>query len=86
MIDPRLLHDMDIRAEDIPGYELSDRERELLEAVEQYRNQVSDIEHQMELQAKLGNLKDLEARREKEREQSEITGETDNRPFMLQRR
>lgn len=86
VIDPRLLHDMDIRAEDIPGYELSDRERELLEAVEQYRDQVSDIEHQMELQAKLGNLKDLEARREKEREQSEITGETDNRPFMLQRR
>lgn len=86
VVDPRLLHDMDIRAEDIPGYELSDRERELLEAVEQYRNQVSDIEHQMELQAKLGNLKDLEARREKEREQSEITGETDNRPFMLQRR
>lgn len=86
IVDSRMLHDMDIRAEDIPGYELSDRERELLEAVEQYRNQVSDIEHQMELQSKLGNLKDLEARREREREQAEIAGETDSRPFMLQRR
>jgi len=86
VIDPRMLHDMDIRAEDIPGYEMSERERELLEAVEQYRNQVSDIEHQMSLQAKLGDLKDLEARREREREAAEISGETDNRPFILQRR
>jgi hypothetical protein len=81
-----MLHDMDIRAEDIPGYELSSRERELLQAVEQYRNQVSDIEHQMELQSQLGDLKDLEASREREREQSEVSGEADDRPFMLKRR
>lgn len=86
VIDPRMLHNMDIRAEDIPGYELSSRERELLQAVEQYRNQVSDIEHQMKLQGQLGDLKDLEARREREREQSEVSGETDDRPFMLKRR
>ena len=86
VIDPRMLHDMDIRAEDIPGYELSSRERELLQAVEQYRNQVSDIEHQMELQGQLGDLKNLEARREREREQAEVSGETDDRPFMLKRR
>ena len=86
IVDPRMLHSMDIRAEDIPGYELSDRERELLEAVEQYRNQVSDVENQMQLQAQLGNLKDLEARREREREAAEISGETDDRPFILKRR
>lgn len=86
VVDPRMLHQMDIRAEDIPGYELSERERELLEAVEQYRNQVSDVEHQMKLQAQLGDLKDLEARREREREAAEISGETDDRPFILQRR
>ncbi|MDA0348656.1 MAG: hypothetical protein O3C43_00090 [Verrucomicrobia bacterium] len=86
VIDPRMLHNMDIRAEDIPGYELSSRERELLQAVEQYRNQVSDIEHQMKLQGQLGDLKDLEARREREREQSEVSGETDDRPFMLKLR
>jgi len=40
----------------------------------------------MSLQAKLGDLKDLEARREREREAAEISGETDNRPFILQRR
>ncbi|MCB1120068.1 MAG: hypothetical protein KJT03_00850 [Verrucomicrobiae bacterium] len=86
VLDPRMLHDMDIRAEDIPGYEMSDRERELLEAVEQYRNQVNDIENQMALQTKLGALKDLEARREREREAREIAGETDDRPFILRRR
>jgi type IV pilus assembly protein PilQ len=86
VIDPRMLHDMDIRAEDIPGYELSERERELLEAVEQYRNQVTDIENQMSLQKQLGDLKSLESRREKEREASEITGEADSRPFILKRR
>ena len=57
-----------------------------LEAVEQYRNQVSDVENQMKLQAQLGNLKDLEARREREREAAEISGETDDRPFILKRR
>jgi hypothetical protein len=81
-----MLHKMDIRAEDIPGYELSDRERELLEAVEQYRNQVTDVENQMQLQNQLGNLKDLEARREREREAAEISGEADDRPFVLKRR
>ncbi len=86
VVDPRMLHKMDIRAEDIPGYELSDRERELLEAVEQYRNQVTDVENQMQLQNQLGNLKDLEARREREREAAEISGETDDRPFILKRR
>lgn len=86
VVDARLLHDMDIRAEDIPGYEMSSRERELLEAVEQYRNQISDTEHQMQLQAQLGDLKSLEARREKEREAAEISGEVDDRPFILQRR
>ena len=86
IIDPRMLHDMNIRAEDIPGYELSDRELELLEAVEQYRNQIADVENQMRLQAQLGDLKNLEARREREREASEISGETDNRPFILKRR
>lgn len=86
VVDPRMLHKMDIRAEDIPGYELSDRERELLEAVEQYRNQVTDVENQMQLQNQLGNLKDLEARREREREAAEISGEADDRPFVLKRR
>lgn len=86
VVDPRMLHQMDIRAEDIPGYELSDRERELLEAVEQYRNQVTDVENQMQLQNQLGNLKDLEARREREREAAEISGEGDDRPFVLKRR
>jgi type IV pilus assembly protein PilQ len=86
VVDPRMLHDMDIRAEDIPGYELSERERELLQAVEQYRNQVSDIEHQTMLQAQLSNLKDLEARREREREEAEIAGEVNDNAFMLRRR
>ena len=40
----------------------------------------------MKLQAQLGDLKDLEARREREREAAEISGETDDRPFILQRR
>ncbi|MCZ6674347.1 MAG: type II and III secretion system protein [Verrucomicrobia bacterium] len=86
VIDARMLHDMDIRAEDIPGYELSDRERELLEAVEQYRNQVSDIKQQMLLQSQLGDLKDMESRLERQREAAEISGETDDRPFILRRR
>ena len=86
VIDPRMMHQMNVRAEDIPGYELSERERELLQAVEQYRNQVSDIEHQMKLQSQLSALKDLEAKREREREAAQISGETDSRPFILRRR
>ncbi len=60
IIDPRMLHEMNIRPEDIPGYEIDSKEKELIEAIAQYRNQIKDLKQQMELAQKLEELKAAE--------------------------
>jgi len=87
VIDSRMLHEMGITDKDVPGYELTDKENELYQTIEEYRQRVRDLEDQMELESQLGGLQTLETETQAEKDQAEITGEKgDDRPFILKRR
>jgi len=87
VIDARLLHEMGITEKDVPGYELTDKEKEIYQAIEDYRTRIDGLEEQMRLESALGVLHDKEAQTQADKETAEMTGEKPNKkPFILERR
>ena len=68
VFSPRTLYEMGITAQDVPGYELPEDEKEMLDTIRESRNEVERLKNEAELRSK---VEALDALRQSEAEATE---------------